>query len=91
MKSRKAKIELRRVGGRTVQETTMIELDDAEADTQEAVVTRTGAGEMERVERWGFDRAQFSALLDHENRLRALEGRKPTTAKRLRDWLVARL
>lgn len=63
-------------------------LTQAEAD---ALAAAEDDRLMQRVEIRGIDRAQFAALLDHENRLRVLEGRATITAAGLKDWVKARL
>lgn len=52
---------------------------------------KLGNEAVKKIEVHGIDRAQFKALLDHENRLRTLEGRQPITAQQLKDWVKARL
>ena len=63
------------------------------SDPQRAV-ERTEAEEsrmVNRIEIKGIDRAQFEALFDHENRIRALENRSPITVQQMKDWVKSRL
>lgn len=75
--------------------------EEAARDTEEAYeaspereAERLAAEEAvmaQRIEVKGIDRAQFMAILDHENRIRALEGRPAVTVQDMKDWVKARL
>lgn len=64
-----------------------------EADPQRDVERREKADSaaMGKLEIHGLDRAQFVALLNHENRIRSLEGRQPVTTEQFKEWVKAQL
>ena len=69
-------------------------ITDRGPHTQEELDAIEDADSNERIQRIevkGLDRAQFAALLDHENRLRVLEGRQEITAEQLKTWVKERL
>ena len=46
---------------------------------------------VQRLEVSGIDKAQFEAILDHENRIRALEGRPAVNRQQLINWVKDRV